>query len=105
LEISRAELTAARDESDEATAADIEAGWRLRMGRVLRADPAAADELRALLAELDPPAEGRGGGSVSNSVSGGVQNGPVVQGRDFSNLTFHVPGVAVRSEQDGQAPR
>lgn len=28
------------------------------------------------------------GGEVHNSISGGVQNGPVVQGRDFSHLTF-----------------
>ncbi len=30
------------------------------------------------------------GGEVHNSVSGGTQNGPVIQGRDFSNLTFHM---------------
>ncbi|UXY32217.1 hypothetical protein [Streptomyces sp. HUAS TT20] len=29
-----------------------------------------------------------GDGAVTNTVSGGTQYGPVVQGRDFSNLTF-----------------
>ncbi|MFC9944643.1 hypothetical protein [Streptomyces pratensis] len=29
-------------------------------------------------------------GAAHNSVSGGTQNGPVVQGRDFSGLTFHM---------------
>ncbi|MEU1519021.1 hypothetical protein ABZ490_43980 [Streptomyces sp. NPDC005811] len=29
-----------------------------------------------------------GDGAVTNTVSGGTQNGPVVQGRDFSHLTF-----------------
>lgn len=28
-------------------------------------------------------------GSVTNTVSGGVQHGPVLQGRDFSGLTFN----------------
>ncbi|MGW1813516.1 hypothetical protein ACWCQM_08075 [Streptomyces sp. NPDC002125] len=30
------------------------------------------------------------GGEAHNSVSGGTQNGPVIQGRDFSDLTFHM---------------
>ncbi|MET8861210.1 hypothetical protein ABZW95_34310, partial [Streptomyces sp. NPDC004579] len=32
-----------------------------------------------------------GDGAVTNTISGGTQNGPVVQGRDFSNLTFTTP--------------
>jgi hypothetical protein len=32
-----------------------------------------------------------GYGAVTNTVSGGTQNGPIVQGRDFSNLTFTTP--------------
>jgi hypothetical protein len=28
------------------------------------------------------------GGNVTNAISGGTQHGPVLQGRDFSNLTF-----------------
>ncbi|MCX4884748.1 hypothetical protein [Streptomyces sp. NBC_00847] len=35
-----------------------------------------------------------GDGAVTNTVSGGTQNGPVVQGRDFSNLTFTTPPPA-----------
>jgi hypothetical protein len=27
-------------------------------------------------------------GNVTNTVSGGIQQGPVLQGRDFSNITF-----------------
>jgi hypothetical protein len=27
-------------------------------------------------------------GDVTNEISGGTQNGPVLQGRDFSNITF-----------------
>jgi hypothetical protein len=33
-----------------------------------------------------------GDGYTSNTISGGSQNGPVVQGRDFSGITFNVPG-------------
>ncbi|MFB7248567.1 hypothetical protein CW362_32700 [Streptomyces populi] len=32
-----------------------------------------------------------GDGAVTNTISGGTQNGPVLQGRDFSNLTFTTP--------------
>ncbi|QFZ72918.1 hypothetical protein GFH48_06225 [Streptomyces fagopyri] len=34
-----------------------------------------------------------GDGTVTNNVSGGAQHGPVVQGRDFTNLTFTSPPV------------
>ncbi|MQY15407.1 hypothetical protein SRB5_55890 [Streptomyces sp. RB5] len=33
-------------------------------------------------------------GSVTNTVSGGTQYGPVVQGRDFSGITFTSPTVS-----------
>ncbi|MFD3843027.1 hypothetical protein ACFWWC_43445 [Streptomyces sp. NPDC058642] len=32
-----------------------------------------------------------GDGAVTNTVSGGTQSGPVVQGRDFSHLNFTTP--------------
>ncbi|MFF9521972.1 hypothetical protein ACF1DV_08290 [Streptomyces achromogenes] len=32
-----------------------------------------------------------GDGAVTNTVSGGTQHGPVVQGRDFSHLSFTTP--------------
>jgi hypothetical protein len=30
-------------------------------------------------------------GSVTNTISGGTQYGPVIQGRDFSGITFNSP--------------
>jgi hypothetical protein len=33
------------------------------------------------------------GGGVTNTVSGGTQYGPVLQGRDFSNLNFGSPAL------------
>ncbi|MFF7639267.1 hypothetical protein [Streptomyces canus] len=32
-----------------------------------------------------------GDGDTHNAISGGTQNGPVVQGRDFSGITFSSP--------------
>ncbi|MEV0785545.1 hypothetical protein AB0I52_21745 [Streptomyces sp. NPDC050423] len=48
------------------------------------------DEFRALLEEWWQHARTGSGGEVHNSISGGTQNGPVVQGRDFSSLTFNM---------------
>lgn len=87
LEVSRDELVAARADGDDGLAGDVEAQWRIRLRRLLAEDPDAAYELRSLLDELAPPrGEGRYEG-VHNEISGGRQN-VVVQGRDFSRLTF-----------------
>lgn len=95
LDAARAELTAARQQDDAAAVADVEAEWRARLRRLLRADPGAADRLRALLDEVAPlvpgPATTVVHNVVRNSISGRVQYGPVVQGQHFSNLTFHAP--------------
>ena len=90
LQSAQAELLAARDADDAGAADDVEAEWRTRLRRMLRADPAAAGELRALLAELGPLATGGPVVAVHNTVSGGVQYSPFVQGHDFSGLTFHI---------------
>ncbi|AEW94541.1 MULTISPECIES: hypothetical protein [Streptomycetaceae] len=89
LDTSRAELMAAEEDADEATAADIQAEWRLRLRRALQADPAAADELRRLLAELEPYGASPPSATVHNVVNGGVFEGPVIQGQNFTGLTFH----------------
>lgn len=89
LQLSRAELTAARASGDVDAAADIEAGWRTRLRRVLLADPAAAAELRLLLEEL-APAQDRGSVSiVNNTINGGVHHAPVIQSRDINSNTYH----------------
>jgi hypothetical protein len=90
--LSRIELVAAREAEDEEAAADIEAGWRTRLRRALQADPGAAEELRALLAEVAPDGGSKPLGTVHNVISGGVQNGPVFQGERFSGLTFNGSG-------------
>lgn len=87
LDEAREELVAARDADDADTAADVQAEWRNRMRRALRGDPEAAAELRLLLDELAPDGgeEGRGG-SVRNSISGGVQHGNVIQAHTVGDV-------------------
>ncbi|MEU8703030.1 hypothetical protein AB0C61_36330 [Streptomyces sp. NPDC048680] len=49
------------------------------------------DEFRALLEEWWQQARSGSGGDVhTNSISGGTQNAPLLQGRDFSGLTFNM---------------
>ena len=88
LQVSRQELLTTRETGDAATAADVEALWRTRLRHLLQADPAAVQELRALLLEL-APAAAHSTVVVHNSVSGGVQYGPVVQAQEISGLTVH----------------
>ncbi|MFJ7281065.1 hypothetical protein [Kitasatospora sp. NPDC098663] len=48
-------------------------------------------DFRVLLDEWWARAATESAGSVHNTISGGTQNGTIVQGRDFSNLTFNMP--------------
>ena len=93
LEESRADLVAARDAEDEDAAADVQASWRSRLRRTLRDDPEAVAELRALLDELAPASAPATPGAVHNTISGGVQHGPVIQAHTVGDLTL------------GQSPR
>ncbi|WP_030564612.1 hypothetical protein [Streptomyces aureocirculatus] len=90
LDEAREELVAARDADDPdaaAAAADVQAEWRNQLRRTLRADPEAAAELRALLAELAPADGAEGpGGVVHNSISGGVQHGNVIQAHTVGDV-------------------
>ncbi|MFF2652706.1 hypothetical protein [Streptomyces sp. NPDC058045] len=103
LRLSRRELMDAQAARDELAGADIEAAWRTRLRRVLLADPRAAEELRSLLAELDPDAQHGPAVSVHNTISGGVQHGPVVQGQNFTGLTFGASGTTPPDEGAGAA--
>ncbi|MFE3518380.1 hypothetical protein [Streptomyces sp. NPDC059166] len=48
-------------------------------------------EFRTRLDEWWQHAQTSSGAEVHNSISGGTQNGPVLQGHDFSSLTFNLP--------------
>jgi PHD/YefM family antitoxin component YafN of YafNO toxin-antitoxin module len=88
LETSREELTAALQTGDEQTALDVESEWRTRLRRTLQANPAAASELRAVLDELAPGEKGQQVTAVHNTISGGVQHGPVIQAGNVGSLHF-----------------
>ncbi|MFE5738485.1 hypothetical protein [Streptomyces celluloflavus] len=79
LEVSRTDVMTAREEGDEDGVRGVTAAWQLRLRRLLREDPAAAAELRALLEELAPEREQVSVREVHNSISGGVQHGMVIQ--------------------------
>ncbi|MFT2015540.1 hypothetical protein ACMA1D_06765 [Streptomyces sp. 796.1] len=102
LQRSSAALTRARETGDERVTADAEQGLRARLGALLAEDPAAAEELRRLLAEVAPLAAD---GLTVNALSGGTHHAPVFQGSHLhGDITFHVPaprpsGPAVRPDQ------
>ncbi|TJZ51073.1 hypothetical protein FCH28_21505 [Streptomyces piniterrae] len=88
LEVSRADLAAAQEDGDREGVEGVTNAWRLRLRRLLREDPAAADELRALLGELAPERETVR--DVYNTINGGVHNSPVIQS-GISHVTYHTP--------------
>lgn len=90
----RAERTGDEEAADEARA-EARTEWRARMRRSLLADPESARELRAILDELTGP-DPAPAPSVSNSISGGVQHGPVIQAATIQNLKI--------GAQDGPRP-
>lgn len=91
LETSRGELAAAMEAGDEQTALDVQAEWRTRLRRTLLANPAAASELRAMLDDLAPPKGDQQVADVHNTISGGMQHGPVIQAGNVGSLSFGMP--------------
>ncbi|MFE5331357.1 hypothetical protein ACFRCG_33725 [Embleya sp. NPDC056575] len=89
LDAAQGELTTARAQGNDIVAADIEAEWRTRLRRALQSDPTAAADLRALLDELTPLTGTPTTTQVTNTITGGTQHGPVLQGHNFSAVTFH----------------
>lgn len=89
LERSRDEVLAARDGGDAEAEAESVEEWTPRLRRLFRDAPDAGRQLLALLEELQRETGAEPTGAVHNVISGGVQRGPVIQGRDFSGgLTF-----------------
>ena len=68
------------DPADE----DALAALRLAVRKALAADAGLQDQVREMLVQGGVSISG----DVANTVSGGTQQGPVLQGRDFSNLSF-----------------
>ncbi|WP_406337645.1 hypothetical protein [Streptomyces sp. NBC_00649] len=91
LETSRGELVVAMEAGDEQAASDVQAVWRTRLRRTLLADPAAALELQAILNDLAPQRGNQQVADVRNTISGGVQHGPVIQAGNVGSLSFGTP--------------
>lgn len=81
-----AELTALRESPDDQRKA-------LRLAEVLldrsEADAEFGQGLQSWWVQAEPLRDSAG--DVTNTISGGTQHGPVLQGRDFSNITFGTP--------------
>ncbi|MFE3598484.1 hypothetical protein ACFXP3_11790 [Streptomyces sp. NPDC059096] len=103
LDTARAELTAARQEDDAEAVDDLHAEWRGRLRRTLRADPAAAAELRSLLDELSPEVPGQQVRDIHNSISGGTYNEPVIQAGKVDTI-HRIGGRYFGSGGQGGAP-
>ena len=86
LEASREEVVSANEAGDSSGLTEAETEWRLRLRRLVQADPQAARELQSLIAELSPPPSQAGTNVVNNSLSGTIKHGSSVQGRDMGDV-------------------
>lgn len=78
LEESRRELTA--DGEDALSAQEVERNWKTQLRRLLREDPAAAAELRALLDEVAPERGTQNVTNIARDVHGVLIQGGTVSG-------------------------
>ncbi|MGW2510267.1 NB-ARC domain-containing protein [Streptomyces scopuliridis] len=91
LQTSREELTAARQADDGDAEAGVATDLLIRLLRILQEDPSAAQELRLLLRELNPGADGPPAGTMNAAVTGGVLNAQtVLAGQFHGGITFNV---------------
>ncbi|MGY6026898.1 hypothetical protein [Streptomyces spinosirectus] len=77
LEQARSAVVAAAHGGDRAALAGIESQWQARLLLLLREDPAAEGELRALIAAAGHAPER--GSTVHNTINGGNIRGPIIQ--------------------------
>lgn len=87
LAAARAELAEADRNGDEEHRADVQEEWQLRLRRLLRADPEAATELRRLLDDIAPAQAPGPAFQVTNTISGGSQQGIVIQAGHVGGLS------------------
>jgi hypothetical protein len=87
LETTRAELSTATGADAASVKAAQQIQWRVRFADLCETHPEAAEELTRLVAELRAQIPARG--NVTNVITGGVQHGPVLMGRDFTGITLH----------------
>jgi hypothetical protein len=91
LDTTRQRLAAAAPGDLDGARAAQAREWETRFADLLADHPEAARELRAVLAQI-PAVPAEAGGSVTNTISGTVGDGPVLMGRDFGDITIGAPG-------------
>lgn len=85
LEKTRAELSAVTGTDTARVEAVQQVQWRVRFMDLCETYPEAVAALSQLMAELEEQLPTRG--NVTNVITGGVQHGPVLMGRDFTGVT------------------
>ncbi|WP_427166950.1 hypothetical protein ACQF4J_26845 [Streptomyces sp. C1-1] len=100
LDLAREKLLAAggMDRVTEAIETYTEAELRARLRRLLADDPGAAAGLRDLIDEFAPLTDG--GPAVTNTISGGRFDAPVVQAGTIHSLTLHHTPEAAKDHID-----
>jgi hypothetical protein len=96
LEESRAALVGLSGAGLERARAEQEVVWRTRLGDLLKQDPAAQGDLRALVAEVQALTIGVAGRIEQHATASG-QAQQAIQGQGVQNVTFggrHGPGTS-----------
>jgi hypothetical protein len=78
LDDARDDWLAAQEAGDAEAAAEVQEQWRLRIRQALRNDPAKAEELRQILAELAPQVQTTVNITTTNTIEDGTYNSPVI---------------------------
>jgi hypothetical protein len=94
LETTRAEISAVTGTDAASIEAAQQRQWQVRFADLCETYPEVVAQLSQLVTELQNQLPARG--NVTNIVTGGVQHGPILMGRDFT-------GVALRLDQGSPA--
>lgn len=87
LDATRQQLTAAAPEERERLRTSLAGQWQTRFADLLADHPEVAAELRTLLIEIQSHGADSGG-SVTNTISRTMVEGPVLMGRDFNDISI-----------------
>jgi hypothetical protein len=92
LDDTRVRLLGAAADDGTQTTRELTARWHVHLHRLLQTGSATRDELLDVVTSLQQLAVVSEAlpAPVHNSISGGVQHGPVIQSGRITGLTFHV---------------
>ena len=87
LETTRAEVSTATGADAASVEAAQQVQWRVRFADLCETYPEVAGELEQLITALRPQLPG--GGNVTNVITGGQHHGPILMGRDFTDVAVY----------------